>query len=289
MQIIGRYFFCIGLFLAVIGCTAVQTNVRQTSAYIGSESGEKASRNLLILAGDEDAGAIYHARTVQTRIGAAISAPLREVGFRVFDHRNLSVRWDSGRRFSDQELLNMAANDIHERVDRLVVFSTFVQTYDANGKTNARIRLGVRSFAIPDGRHLGGSEQTSESLLMLPAICDGFCYMETVGNQASPLAQKLGQDLAQQLVNVVDSYRLEFRGFSREDILTIEQELRRFPGFLAIRTLDADVSNWIVQYDSTAPNTDIVHNLRILINRLEVMGQVEMTRAGFSVWKRSGI
>lgn len=289
MQIIGRFSFCISLFLAVLGCTAVQTNARQISAYVGSESEEKASRNLLILAGDEDAGAIYHARTMQTRIGAAISAPLRDVGFRVFDHRNLSVRWDSGRRFSDQELLNMATNDIHERVDRLVVFSTFVQTHDANGKTNARVRLDVRSFSIPDGRYLGGSEQTSESLLILPAICDGFCYMETVGNQVSPLAQQIGQDLAQQLVNVVDSYRLEFRGFSSEDILSIEQELRRFPGFLAIRILDADISNWMVQYDSTAPNTDIVHNLRVLIKRLEVMGQVEMTRAGFSVWKRTDI
>ena len=250
-------------------------------------SSESAQRSVIVLPGDGNADAVRRELSLVDRVGRALVDELAVPGLRIFDQGGLTSVPPASRRWRDTELVEAARNDVREPVDRLVVFSVFVDNFPEAGRFHARVRVAARLYALPDGNLLGGDYEAVETVVLpVPSSCDTACFTGLLGDAARPLGTAVGRKLRRGVAAMGRSYPVELFGFSSAEVQRVDDELRAFPGYRSHR-VEEDSGDFVrMRYASTLLATDLGHNLRTLMQCLDVPARVEFSRDRFAVRRR---
>ncbi len=250
-------------------------------------SSAAAERSVLVLPGDANQDSVRRDLSMVARVGRALMDELSAPGMRVFDEGGLTTTLSKGRRWADKELVDAAVKDVREPVDRLVLYSVFVDNYPEGNRFHARVRVAARLYALPDGNLLGGGyEATDTVVLPIPAICDTSCFTGLLGDAARPLGQMVGRKLVPGVRVMSKSYPVELFGFDSGEVQRIEDELRARPGYSSHR-VEEDSGDFVrLRYASMLQSSDLSHNLRTLTQCLNLPSRVEFSREGYAVRRR---
>ena len=265
---------------------------------------------ILIMPLDHDPDSIPRRSRITSRIIDEIATQLQIKDFEVFDETALTVDTHAqGRqRRSDAELIQVARTIQNHRIDVIVPFTTYARV-DRTQTTNLLdIRIAGRLLQVHDGRRLGNWNETLVRNQTLPYRCwpleqsfpNRDCVLESAQDYAARVGTAMADILADKLAYLedrdslsgrsgdgtarVESYVMEFQGFTDGDIAEIEEHLvYTFSGYERHRPLNAQNKFWKVRYWSTARQAKLHRNLRQLMRVMNLDATVNFDSVGFVV------
>jgi len=268
------------LLLWLGGCAAPAPAPATSTAENAAAS---AHRHVVVVAGDELPGSVFHARPLQARLGTALMARLDAAGHVTYDQRRLNVLWETPRRLSDQRLLDAAMHAPGQPLDALLVYSTVTQPAPgADGLGAAtRVRLQARLFDVSSGRQVAVHEQVQRVTPAVDGACDGYCYMELLGDALQPLAARVGDASATSLSASASGHRLVFHGFDDGALAAFERRLLALPGTVDLMIVAADSQTTTWHYRARTSRGLLHRRLQRLLRETPAAAQLERTSNGF--------
>jgi hypothetical protein len=187
------------------------------------------------------------------------------------------------------------------------------------------VRIPGRLLNVRTGQSLGSFEVTGLQLPPLPLGCDRECLLERVGAEAKLIAGDLAQALTQKLDGVISPRRAEggsggsttvtetapgaggvpsggsaaadscaglptafvirVTGFSNTETQAVEEYIRAFRCYDHHRTVRASSSQTEYWYETRIDGARLNRNLRLMLEHMNVGGQVTMSGNSFAVSK----
>ncbi len=178
------------------------------------------------------------------------------------------------------------------------------------------VRIPGRLLNVRTGQSLGSFEVTGLQLPPLPAGCDRECLLERVGAEAKALSTDLAQALTQKLDGVIapkradgggtgvtetapgsgapvvalapgdtgescvglpTAYVVRVNGFSSAEIQAVEEYMRAFKCYEHHRTVRAAGSQTEYWYETRIDGARLNRNFRLMLEHMNVGGQVSMS------------
>lgn len=248
--------------------------------------------NLLIMIEDADKDSIPRDSRINKRVHASISQQLNHI-VDVYDETSITLdKFKQGRvRRSDAELLDIARSITRPPIDIVVVLSTYASVNTSQYAKKARARVEARILNAKSGLFLDNFEVQSPSTWAIPYNCDRqTCMLEEMGDEAKVLGDELGLILAEKLnwllngetsdnntvptAEIFNDYYLELDGFSPQDVLSIEEYLVVFSGYISHRPTQQRHTRSTLLYRSTSDTAKLSRNIVKLLEELNMRATI---------------
>ena len=259
--------------------------------------------NLLIVGEDYDEETIPRNSRIFKRVLDAISNQVHDQGFDVFDETAITLgNYVQGRiRRNDVEVIDIAKGQTRPPIDILLITSVYVGAEKTSYTTKIKARVTGRLLKVHSGQRLGSFEVESPSTWTAPADCSRECLLETVGKNAKILAQDVGAILAEKLDELLSAeasdseekssdglatqYVLIFEGFTREDMMDIDEYLVVFSGYESHRPIYSSRRRQEIWYESQISSGKLNRNLRKMLSHVDMKGRVSFSGNEYTVTK----
>ena len=263
---------------------------------------------VVIFGEDADQDTIPRNNRVFRRVFDALSEALNNEGFDVFDETAITLdTMSQGRvRRTDAEIIDVARTVTKPPIDIAVIFAIYAHTDVLEYTTKIKTRIAGRLLQVQTGQRLGNFEVTSPQSWNASTECDRDCILETVGRYSKILGQDVGAVLAEKLLaltgidapestslpHVIDRYCeltnkfvLIFDGFSRHDMLDVEEYLVVFRGYQRHRPTYSGERHTELWYETCSGSARLDRNLVKMLDRLDMRGRVAFSGNEFTVQK----
>ncbi len=186
-----------------------------------------------------------------------------------------------------------------------------------------KVRMPARVLDVRSGQLIAAFEVDGKRLPVLPNPCDEVCLMDQVGDDAKELGGDLGAALVTKLAGfnsgglrsdgasekapvisgatmekprlngpsgarcegLSSEYTITFDDFSQDEMLEIERNLRQFGCFEEMRPVRAGSTFGTYAYRTSAGTGRLDRNLRVMLDFLELKGQVNYDGTEFKIAK----
>jgi len=262
------------------------------------------SPNVLIMGVDGGRHMARRNGPVFRTVRESLSNVFFERGYGVYDEAAASlgkVRQHLSHR-SDAEIVGIARAVSNPPIDLVVAFSAYTAEKDTRYARKLRVRLQGRLIDIRTGRLLGTAEIKSAAFRHAGNSCRKACLADLAAREAAQLAPGLGEALVAKLGRSVqvehqveddyplegevqsaparvlkdNAYTLTFNGFGPREMYRIEEYLVSFKGYRDHRPVRTDRRFAEYWYETDIRNGRLNRNLRKMLNRLGMKGQVAM-------------
>ena len=217
----------------------------------------------------------------------------------------------------DAELFDVARAVQNPPIDVVVVFQIYASAAKSTQSDIVRpqVRIPGRVLNVRTGQNIGSFEVSGLQLPPLPQGCDRECLLERVGDEAKNLAGDLAVALTQKLDGFIapartgdlpmvmpaptmdaqnpspmvsgvnggtcggmpTAYVVRFNGFSTQEIKAAEEYLRSFSCFESQRPVRSSANQAEYWYETRAESGRLNRNLRLMLEMMNVGGQVSFT------------
>jgi hypothetical protein len=259
--------------------------------------------NIMIIGEDADRDTIPRNSRVFKRVLNALANHLNDQGFDVYDETAITLDdYIQGRAHrTDDEIIDIARSVNRPPIDVAVIFSIYASSSQKKYTTKIRTRIQGRMLNVRSGQKLGNFEVELPRPINAPQDCNGECLRETVGRNASLLAEDLGSVITEKLVYLTDrgrrlgssgrdsflptAYHLQFSGFNEDDLDGIEEYIVAFNGYINHRPTNTSMRNAEYWYKTDSGSARLNRNLRRMLDHLGVRGRVSFAGNSFKVAK----
>lgn len=281
--------------------------------------------NLLIVGDDADQDTVPRGSRIFNRVLAALANDMNQLGFKVFDETAAGMDiTNPGRvRRTDAELISIAQRIPKPPIDVIVVFQVYasVQQNAYSDIKELRVRIPARLIQVQTARALGNFEVAvgPRGLKPLPVNCNRDCILESVGDQAAPIAHEVGTILAAKLdelspvvpkgsvavtepvplpppsvpaatalrgcTGMSTAYTIVLKGFEPDEAGWIEQTVTAFQGYQherPVRTMTRYAEYW---YETCSDDARLERNLRIMLDQMHAQYRLALIAHQFEIEK----
>ncbi len=268
--------------------------------------------NLLIIGDYDDkyaakesiATGVTSERRVFKRVINSLSNQLHDVGFDVYDETAVTLdkqqadHNDDIRR-TDTDIIEIARTIQYPPIDVVVLFSINAnaesQGSSISKRSKIRIRLDGRLLNVSTGQQLGSFEVKNPDHWSASSSCEQQCLLETISDQSTALATRLGHVLGQRLNGLIadsgadnallSAFTLVFDNFSADEMMAIEEYLVVFSGYRSHRPIYNSMTRAEIWYQSTINTAKLNRNLHKMLTHLALRGIVQFSGNTFSLQK----
>jgi hypothetical protein len=282
--------------------------------------------NLLVVGNDADQDTVPRGSRIFNRVLAALTGDMNDLGFKVYDETAAGMDiTNPGRvRRTDAELISIAQRIPKPPIDVIVVFQVYasVQQNAYSDIKELRVRIPARMIQVQTGRELGNFEVAvgPRGLKPLPVNCNRDCILESVGDQAGPIAHEVGIILAGKLnelspvkpkdalalneqappppalpttalpgcSGMSTAYSIVLKGFDPDESGWIEQTITAFQGYQherPVRTMTRYAEYW---YETCSDDARLERNLRVMLDQMHGQYRLALTAHQFEIEKLPG-
>jgi hypothetical protein len=284
--------------------------------------------NLLLVGNDADQDTVPRGSRIFNRVLAAMTGDMNQLGFKVYDETAAGMDiTNPGRvRRTDAELISIAQRIPKPPIDVIVVFQVYasVQQNAYSDIKELRVRIPARLIQVQTGRELGNFEVAvgPRGLKPLPVNCNRDCILESVGDQAEPIAHEVGTVLASKLdelspvapksavataepaplppppapaatalpgcTGMSTAYTIVLKGFDPDESGWIEQTVTAFQGYeheRPVRTMTRYAEYW---YETCSDDARLERNLRVMLDQMHGQYRLALTAHQFEIEKIPG-
>jgi len=254
--------------------------------------------NLLIMGEDYDPDTVPRNSVVFTRVLNTLSNHMHDAGYDVFDETAVTLEnfaQDRVRR-SDAELIDIAKSVRRPPIDVAVMFSIYAIANEKSYTTKVTSRVQGRLINVQTGQRLGNFELDYPGGWNAPVDCNRDCILASVGKNTKIIASDVGAVLADKLNWMVNrteidnksgvmAYNLIFDGFTKDEVLAMEEYLVVFSGYENHRVNYSGATRTEYWYKSDIGTAKLDRNLHKMLDRLNVDSIVQGTGNTYTVKK----
>jgi hypothetical protein len=255
--------------------------------------------NLMIVSDDADRDTVPRESRIFNRVFLAVAEEMNIRGFTVIDETaaGMNITTPGRVRRRDTELIDIARAIPRPPIDAVVVFQIYASAKKSqySDVTRPEVRIPGRIINIHTGQLLGAFEVSGLDLPPLPVNCDRECLLERIGDSARPVANQLAEALALKLAafeagrgatNVVgvspgcegtsQSFTVVLEGFTSQQTTKAEEYMAAFKCFTTMRPVRTSPTFAEYTYQTSDDAARLNRNLRVMLDHMDVPGQVEM-------------
>lgn len=268
--------------------------------------------NVMLMGDDADQDTVPRHSRIFNRVLDALKNRMLQEGFTVYNETATTMDiTDAGRvRRTDAELISVAKSVTEAPIDVISVFQIYASAQDDaySDIKKLRIRVVGRLLQVGTGRDLGSFEVAMgpKGLSPLPVACNTDCILETVGDQAKPIANEVGIVLARKLRElspekqadasaVVKSttkteakpaddkcdglhtaFTVVINGYDIGDVHKIEQAMIGFKGYETHRPVKSQTLYTEYWYETCSDRARLQRNFETLAENLQGQNRVAL-------------
>jgi hypothetical protein len=279
-----------------------------------SPSGWAADQpNIMLMGDDADQDTVPRHSRIFNRVLDAFKNRMMQEGFAVFNETAITMDMtDAGRvRRTDAELISVAKNLTEAPIDVISVFQIYASAQDDSYSDikKLRIRIVGRLLQVATGRDLGSFEVSMgpKGLSPIPLNCNEDCILETVGDQAKPIANEVGIILARKLRELAPesandastvvkgtvkaetsqateecdglrtAYTIVLNGYDTDVVQSIEKTMTGFKGYETHRPVKSQTLYSEYWYETCSDRARLERNFQVLGENLKGQNRVALT------------
>ena len=290
---------------------------------LAAPAGAQTGPTIVVMGEDADADSVPRGNRIFERVLPALAEEMNVRGFDVYDETAVAMGFtDAGRvGRTDAELIEVARAVGNPPLDVMVIFSIYASAQDSvySDLVRPSVRIPGRLLNVATGQQIGSFEVTGLELPPLPVLCDRECLLETVGDSARLLAADLAVALTDKLegfaaapaapaapVGVVTgaapvviapaapgdecaglptAFVVRVEGFEELEVSAMEEYLAAFGCAQGVRPVRAAARSAEYWYETRADSGRLNRNLRLMLEHMDVGGQVSFAGNTFVVTK----
>jgi hypothetical protein len=229
-------------------------------------------------------------------------------------------------RRTDAQLISIAQRIPKPPIDVIVAFQVYasVQQNAYSDIKELRVRIPARLIQVQTGKALGNFEVAvgPRGLKPLPVNCNRDCILESVGDEAVPIAHEVGIVLANKLdelspvapkssvaaadpaplppppgpaataspgcTGMSTAYTIVLKGLEPDEAGWIAQTVMAFQGYeheRPVRTMTRYAEYW---YETCSDDVRLERNLRVMLDQMHGQYRLALTGHQFEIEKLSG-
>jgi hypothetical protein len=270
--------------------------------------------NIMLMGDDADEDTVPRHSRIFNRVLDALKNRMIQMEFAVYNETATSMEiTDAARvRRTDAELVSVAKSVTDVPIDVITIFQIYASAMDDNYSDikKLRVRIVGRMLQVASGRDLGSFEVSMgpKGLNPLPLNCDRDCILESVGDQAKPIANEVGIILARKLREISPeqlmaandaikskpktgsaegvgeecdglrtAYTIVLNGYDSEDVRAIEQMMTHFKGYEAHRPVKSQTLYTEYWYETCSDRARLQRNFQVMSENLKGQNRVALT------------
>lgn len=266
--------------------------------------------NVMLMGDDADRDTVPRHSRIFNRVLDALKNRMMQEGFSVYNETATTMDMtDAGRvRRTDAELISVARSVTEVPIDVISVFQIYAAAQDDaySDVKKLKIRIVGRLLQVATGRDLGSFEVSMgpKGLSPLPVNCNTDCVLETVGDQAKPIANEVGIILARKLRELAPAataattptqttqtaarpasdacdgldtaYTVVINGYDTNTVLSIEQTMIGFKGYESHRPVRSQTLHTEYWYQTCSDRARLERNFQVLGENLKGQNRVSL-------------
>lgn len=281
--------------------------------------------NILVVSEDADEDTVPRGNRIFQRVIHELAETMNTRGYNVYDETavGMDITKPGRVRRRDAEVIDVARSIPRPPIDVVLIFQIYASARKSSYSDIVRpeIRIPGRLLNVRTGQLIGSFEVTGLQLPPLPQDCDRECLLERVGAEARMLATDLAAALTDKLAGFIrpgggstlqtpgpdrapppaaytppvggdadvcgmpTAFVIRVNGFTAPEMQAIEEYLSAFRCYEHQRPVRSSANHAEYWYETRAGSARISRNLRLMLEHMNVQGQVSFSGNTFVITK----